>query len=135
MEFHEMKENYTEMRKWLIERFGDVKVITENILKKLAKETIPDDAISSVTVTNYYRKLNSVLIKIKELNKTVNMPAEELNAHIYSSEFISKLLGFVLQRANLRSDRNSCLKMKIIGELEGQSPSLYLQQLFSRDLN
>ena len=99
MELHEMRENYTEMRKWLIERFGDVKVITDNILKKLAKETIPDDASSSVAVTNYYRKLNSVLIKIKELNKTVNMPAEELNAHIYSSEFISKLLGFVPQRA------------------------------------
>ena len=99
MELHEMKENYTEMRKWLIERFGDVKVITDNILKKLAKEMIPDDAISSVAVTNYYRKLNSVLIKIKELNKTVNMPAEELNAHIYSSEFMSKLLGFVPQKA------------------------------------
>ena len=84
-ELHEMKENYTEMRKWLIERFGDIKVITDNILKKLAKEMIPDDAISSVAVTNYYRKLNSVLIKIKELNKTENMPAEELNAHIYSS--------------------------------------------------
>ena len=60
---------------------------------------IPDDTISSVAVTNYYRKLNSVMIKIKELNKTVNMPTEELNAHIYSSEFMSKLLGFVPQKA------------------------------------
>ena len=69
-----MKENYTEMRiliiELIIERFGDVKVITDNILKKLAKEMIPDDAISSVVVTNSYRKLNSALIKLKELNKT-----------------------------------------------------------------
>ncbi len=112
-----MKENYTEMRiliiELIIERFGDVKVITDNILKKLAKEMIPDDAISSVVVTNSYRKLNSALIKLKELNKTVNMPAEELNALIYSSVFISKLLSFVPQRAKF------AFRQELMSENEG----------------
>ena len=101
MELHEMKEN------------NDFKVITDNILKKLAKEMIPDDDISSVAVTSSYRKLNSALIKIKELNKTVNMPAEELNALIYSSVFISKLLSFVLQRAKF------AFRQELMSENEG----------------
>ena len=99
LELVDKAENYNLMRQFLINKFGDVKVITDNIIKVVAKENIPDDSSSHSVLTDYYRKLNSVMKKLQELSKTVDMPVAELEAQIYSSEFMTKLLKYVPRRS------------------------------------
>ena len=95
LELVDRAHDYKLMRGWLISRFGDIKIITDNILKIVARETMPGDFASNKTLTAYYRKLNSAIKKVQGLSKTVDMPIEELNAHIYSAEFIAKLIKYV----------------------------------------
>ena len=97
----EYKSNYAKMRTWLINRFGDVKVITENILRTLAKDVMPSDNNSSQPLANYYRKLNSVIKQVQELENTVDLPREDLNDYVHSNEFISKVLPFIPEKAKL----------------------------------
>ena len=114
----ERKHDYDMMRSWLINRFGDVKIITGNILKPVSKEQIPSDMHSSNNLTSYYRKLNSVIKTITELKKTVDMPVLELEDHIYSNEFITRLISLVPEKAKfeildkLLMDGNDLLRIK-----------------------
>ena len=95
----ERKGDYELMRSWLINRYGDVKVMTANILKTMKKEQIPSDQQASVNLTKYYRKLNSVIKKISELRKTVDMPVKDLEEHMYSNEFLNQILSYVPEKA------------------------------------
>ena len=95
MELVERRDNYELMKIWLIRRFGDVRVITDSILKPLVRDDICWDKSNPANLTTYFRKLNSAVKKIQELKKTVDMPLAELESHIYSVDFISKLLSFV----------------------------------------
>ena len=95
----EHKEDFQKMRSWLINRFGDIKVMTDNILRNISKDRIPSDLTSSQALTNYYRKLNSVIKRIQELNKTADMPLHDLQTHIYSAGFIEKLMGLLPEKA------------------------------------
>ena len=95
----EHKEDYKKMRAWLINRYGDVKVMTDNILRTITKEKIPSDSSSSVALTNYYRKFNSVIKRIEELQRTTDMPIGDLHQYIYSSGFLEKLCLLLPDRA------------------------------------
>ena len=95
LELVDQAHDYKLMRAWLLSRFGEIKIITDNILKIVARKELPEDFASNKTLTAYYRKLNSAIKKVQELSKTVDMPIEELNAHIYSAEFIAKLIRYV----------------------------------------
>ena len=97
MELVERRDNYDLMKTWLIRKFGDVRVITENILKLITKDPKPNESASPATLTVYYRKLNSVIKRILELNKTIKKP--DLEAHIYSYEFMARLLSYVPDKA------------------------------------
>ena len=99
MDLIERKDCYQLMRMWLINQFGDVKVITDNILRTLSKEIIPSDSVPSQNSTSYYRKLNSVIKRVLELSRTVDMPIEELEAHIYGSDFMAKLTTYLPEKA------------------------------------
>ena len=101
LEVIDRKENYQLMKKWLLRKFGDVRTITGNILKTMSKEEFPNQSSTATTVTSYYRNLNSVMKKIQELKKTVDMPIDDLNSHIYSNDFISKLLVYVPEKTRL----------------------------------
>ena len=95
----EKKENYPAMRQCLINRYGDVKVMTENIVNIMAKDSLPADHCSSANLADYYRKLNSVFKKIQELLKTADMPTSELEDHIYSNTFLQTLIAHVPHQA------------------------------------
>ncbi len=101
LELVDRSQNYDLMRAWLIKRFGDIKVITDGIIRSIAKENIPSESAPYHTIATYYRKLNSVVKKLQELPKTADIPADELKTHIYSSEFMSNLLKYVPRRTKL----------------------------------
>ena len=89
------RNDYAAMKAWLVKRFGDVKVIASNIIKSIGIDQVPDESTPYETRASYFRKLNSVLIRLKDLIKTDDMPVEDLEAHIYSNEFIERLLKLV----------------------------------------
>ena len=99
LELVDRRDSYELMKKWLIRRFGDVTVITDNILSTLSKDVKPDDSISSPATTKYFRQLNASVKRIQELGKTVDMPVSDLQAHIYSKEFLTKLVSYIPERA------------------------------------
>ena len=98
----EHKESYPKMREWLIHRYGNVKVMTENILRVMNREQVPSDLNISPALTNYYKKLNSVMKRIKELMKTKDMPLVLLQNHIYSNSFIERLVAWLPEKARLQ---------------------------------
>lgn len=89
------RHDYLVMRNWLVNRFGDIKVITNNIIKVLVEERIPDETTPYHNRASYFRKLNAVIAKLKDLFKTVDIPSDRLEAHIYSNDFLEKLLKLV----------------------------------------
>lgn len=92
LELVDRRDNYQMMKIWLTRKFGDVKVITRNILSSITSENLPGAGSSIGTLTSYYRKLNSVIKRVQELEKTVDMPLIDLHNHIYSAEFMSTIL-------------------------------------------
>ena len=95
----EDKDDYAKMRAWLISRYGDVRTITDNIINVIARENLPSDDTPTIRLTNYYRKLDFVVKRIQELGKTVDMPIGDLEAHIYSYEFLNRLISYTPQKA------------------------------------
>lgn len=96
------REDYQKMRTWLITRFGDVKVMTDNILRCIINDRIPSDITSSVQLTDYYRKLDSVFKRIQELKRTTDMPVTRLKNYIYSTAFLEKLAALLPERASFK---------------------------------
>jgi len=95
LELVSLSKDYEAMKRKLLKKFGDLTIITDNIVRVIAKEQMPQTDSSYSVLTDYYRKLNSVVHKIGELQKSVDVPLHELKEHIYSAEFLSKLLKFV----------------------------------------
>lgn len=94
------KNSYHLMKKWLIQQFGDIKVIAGNILEPLKKENIPDDNMSGArSTTSYFRLLNSAVKNIQELSKTVDLSQDELERYIYGVDFMEQLVGYIPSRA------------------------------------
>lgn len=98
----EHKEDYQKMRSWLINRYGDIKVMTDRIIRTISKDRIPSDVNASTALTNYYRKLNSVFKKIQELERTEDMPMYDLLSYIHSAGFIERLASLLPERARFQ---------------------------------
>ena len=97
-EIRPLKDDYSKMRRWLIEKMGDVKIMTRNILKPIQQLKIPTEDSLPLEKLNYYRKLEAGLQKIKELKQTPNMPLDDLAQHIHSPEFISQVVALLPNR-------------------------------------
>ena len=121
LELVDKSTDYSYMKKWLIKRFGEVKVITDNVLKLVSKERIPTDCSSDLASASYYRRLNSVVKKLQELSKTVDLPNDELITHIYSSEFLAKLLRYVPRRTELEFRERLAYNGEDVDHIKGRA--------------
>ena len=100
LETVDRKHDYNLLKRFLIHKFGDVQVITGNILRVLDGAVMPHNSSPVDTVTNYYRKLNSAIKRIQDLRKTVDMPLSELQLQVYSRDFLSKLINLVPEKCS-----------------------------------
>ena len=114
------RENYQKMRTWLITRFGDVKVMTDNILRCIINDCIPTDITSSIQLTDYYRKLNSVFKRIQELERTPDMPVTRLKNYIYSTTFLEKLAALLPEKASFEFLKSHSANNQDLYTIEGK---------------
>ena len=93
------KESFTGMKNIMVTRFGDVRVITGNLLQKIVSETMP--AEDSPKLADYYRKLNFIMESITQLQSTEGIAIAELNEHVHSYAFMQQILAFLPYRTRL----------------------------------
>ena len=86
-------DDFLEIKKWLIRKFGDIKTMTDGLVKPILKKTMPGNSASYNQKLDYLRTLNSVIQKINELPNTSDVSKQSVENHIYSSEFMMKLVN------------------------------------------
>jgi len=86
-------DDFLEIKKWLIRKFGDIKTMTDGLVKPILKKTMPGNSASYNQQLDYLRTLNSVIQKINELPNTSDVSKQSVENHIYSSEFMMKLVN------------------------------------------
>ena len=94
LELVNVRQDYKSMKRKLLKKFGDLTIITDNILRTIP-DSMPARSASYLAWTDYFRALNSVMQKIGELRKTADVELDELEDYIYSADFINKLLKFI----------------------------------------
>ncbi len=94
-EVEEFKDDFSEMKKALTHRYGDLKTITSDFLLPVSKSTKPSNHNDSIAYLDYYRRLNSSLQKINNLLISKNVPMDEAESYIYSQDFLHLLLSFM----------------------------------------
>ena len=99
LEMVNLSHNYEAMKKKLLNKFGDLTIITNNILRTIGKEPPPQHEASYTAQADYYRLLSSLLNKIEELRRSVDVPVDELEDYIYSVDFMNKVLRLVPSNA------------------------------------
>lgn len=89
-----VKENYDRMKTILMHRYGDIRIITDNILTPVTNEKVPShgDVKSKL---NYFRKLQSALQKVSKLLENPDISREETQAYIYSHDFLKRILHLI----------------------------------------
>ena len=89
------KNNYFELKRNLIHRYGDPKTILTSLLNPVRKESLPQSTSNVLTSLSYYRKLQSALEKISALLKSQELINQDMEAYVTSTEFLHSLLTLV----------------------------------------
>ena len=95
LELVQKRDNFKAMRKYLVQKYGVLSVITDNILKGMAAGPIPAPSASYSTLASYFRNLNSVVQRVEDLRRQECISTPDLEVHIYSAEFLAKLLKHI----------------------------------------
>ena len=89
------RNDFQAMRKYLVQKYGILSVITDNILKSMEGGPIPPPAAPYLAQANYFRNLNSAIQRVDDLRRQECISTPALEKHIYSSEFLAKLLKHI----------------------------------------
>ena len=72
------------MRKYLVQKYGVLSVITDNILKSMEGGPIPPPSAPYLAQANYFRNLNSAIQRVDDLRRQECISTSALEKHIYS---------------------------------------------------
>ena len=95
LELVKKRHKYEAMRKYLVQKYGVLSVITDKILTIMAAESFPMPNASYFALANYFRVLNSVVQQVDDLRQQENFSHNDVEAHIYSEAFLAKLLQYI----------------------------------------
>ena len=93
-----VKEDYEKMKSILMHRYGDLKIITDNILAQVSKDRIPGNNDLKAKLC-YFRKLHSAFQKIDKLLHNADIPSEETEAFVFSHDFLKRTLHLLPEYA------------------------------------
>ena len=96
-----LKGDYNAMRNVLIKKYGDLRVIANNYLKPLLKECVPGNYQDESEKVKYFRKLHCATQKIDKSLFSSDIPTHEAEEYLYSNEFISQIMHFLPQEAQI----------------------------------
>jgi hypothetical protein len=91
------KLDYAQMRKMLLHRYADPKIIMTNLLSSVSKESLPTSNSDVFVTLSYYRKLQSALEKMNALLKSQDTQNKDLEVYVTSTDFLHSLLLLVPQ--------------------------------------
>lgn len=94
-----VKENYNKMKLLLLQRYGDLQTITNNILSNISREVLPNTANLS-TKLDFYRKLQSSIQKINKLLAIPDVNADEVEDFVFGHDFLKRLLQLLPEPAH-----------------------------------
>ena len=93
------KGDYNAMRKMLLQRYGNLKTITSNLLLQISRDQIPNNTQDVDTQLTYYRKLQFAFQKINKLLSSPDVPVDEVQDYLFSNDFITHILLYLPQEA------------------------------------
>ena len=91
------KSDYAQIRKMLLHRYADPKIIMTNLLSTVSKESLPSSNADAFISLSYYRKLQSALEKMNALLKSQDTQNKDLEVYVTSTDFLHSLLLLVPQ--------------------------------------
>ena len=89
-----IQDDFYEMKRWLIKKYGSVVPIARGCLKAIAKLTIPNKDNLSATVT-YLRAIHRLLVNLSDLELSKGHPVPDLQDYLSSKAFLSALIETV----------------------------------------
>ena len=95
------KNDYNAMKKVLIQRYGNLKYITNKLLLHISSSHVPISKEDICIKLDYYRKLHFVFQNINELLSLDNVPPEEIQEYLFSNDFITNALLLLPQEAEM----------------------------------
>ena len=93
-----VKENYMRMKAILMHRYGDLRIITDNILAPVVGEKVPSGS-DLKTKLHYFRKLQSALQKVNKLLQNPDIAQDEVQLFLYSHDFLKRILHLLPEEA------------------------------------
>ena len=97
---YEYRGNLDTLKSFLIERFGEPRVMVSNILRKLKGKTPPDDSHPSKQLTEHYRSIHTALKRIQELSDIAPNSRYELESYTHSTEFLESMARLLPSQAS-----------------------------------
>lgn len=95
------KDDYSQLRKMLILKYGSIKNIVNVLLYPISNEGVPGREDNVTVQVSYYRKLQYAFHKINELLTFPGVPANQVQEYLFSNEFITNLLLYLPRDAEL----------------------------------
>ena len=86
-----LKGDYEGMMKHLIKRYGDVRIICEQHVKRLEEICHPKN--NPVAKSEYYKKVEAVLIQLESLTSASRADCVEARNALYNIGFVNKIVG------------------------------------------
>ena len=102
------KDCYEDLKSALLHRYGDLKVITHNMLLPVVILEKPCTSSGVQKNLNYYRKFQYAMQNINKLLKSSQVPTQEVESYLYSHEFLSCLISLIPLEA-----KNEFIKMML----------------------
>ena len=91
-----IQDDFEEMKRWLIKKYGSVVPIARGCIKAIAKLTMPAESNHSASVI-YLRGVHKLLVNLSELELTKGRPVPDLQEYLSSNAFLSALIETIPQ--------------------------------------
>jgi hypothetical protein len=86
-----LKENFEEMKKWLIKRYGSVVPIAHACVKSIMRLTKPSESDHPASL-QYLRTVHKLLTNLSDLEISKGIPVPKLQSYLGSNAFLSALI-------------------------------------------
>lgn len=95
------RNDYESMKSFLIQRYGDPRILIPKMIEPLKEEIIPDKLSDVQAYLSYYRKLQSIMLNIQSYLDPQTGYQDYFESYIFSQDFLHTLLVLIPLDAKL----------------------------------
>ena len=89
-----IQDDFEEMKRWLIKKYGSVVPIARGCIKAITKLSMPNESNLAASVT-YLRSVHRLLVNLSDLELGKGRPVPDLQEYLSSNAFLSSLIETV----------------------------------------